>query len=164
MSIVRIWHREKLIRSIQASHTDNITKIMIYGAGYRATTIANLVEQGFPGTQMIGLIDDRIKMIGRYIGKFKVLGNKRDLDTLHKIHGFQQLWLSFSPTEENLSQIADWCNRHAVKLVVLPELEPFSSLHQQSRRDNNILVTDKQKIIISDMKRETHGKITAKRG
>ena len=156
MSIIRIWHRERLIRSIQVS-AGNKTKIVIYGVGYRGTTIANLVVQGFPGTQVIGLIDDRSSMRGRYIGKYKVLGNKRDLDTLQKIHNFQQLWLSFSPTEENLSQIADWCNRHAVKLVVLPELEPFSTLHQHPKNGNYNLQNNKQKITIPDRRNNLVG-------
>ena len=128
MSIRRIWGREKSIRSIQSLHTRNKNKIMIYGVGYRGSNMAKLVEQGFPGTEIVGLIDDRPEMRRCRIGKYKVIGCYRDLDTLHRIHKFDQLWMSFSPAEENFYQIDNWCQKNNIKLVVLPNIEAFSGL------------------------------------
>jgi lipopolysaccharide/colanic/teichoic acid biosynthesis glycosyltransferase len=157
ISIIRIWHREKKLRFIQSSHSGNKIKIVVYGVGYRGITMANLVEQGFPGAQLVGLIDDRVKMRGRYISKYKVLGCERDLDTLHKIYEFEQLWMSFSPSEESLSRLTGWCQLKNVKLVILPDIEPFSTLRESSLSDrsNDFLKPQYlfEKITIQDRRR-----------
>lgn len=131
ISMVRIWRREAWLKFIKSAHVGHKNKIVIYGGGLRAVTIASFVEQGFPGSRLMGIIDDRDEMRGRYFFKHKVLGCARDLETLHRIHKFEQLWMSFMPSKDKYYQIIDWCEEHAIKLVVLPNVEPFSTLQEQ---------------------------------
>lgn len=131
ISMVRIWRRKAWLRFIKSTHIGRKKKIVIYGAGLRAVTMASFIEQGFPGSELMGIIDDRDEMRGRYFFKHKVLGCARDLATLHKIHNFEQLWMSFMPPKDKYYQIIDWCDEYGIKLVVLPNVEPFSTLQEQ---------------------------------
>ena len=151
MSIIRIWYRERRMKHIKSSYSDEQINILVYGAGYRGASMASLIEHGFPRAHLVGLIDDRVNLRGRKIGKYKVLGCEQDLDALLKKYEFQQLWMSFSPSKENLGQITDWCKCHNIKLVILPNIEAFSNL------DNDTFIPAKkilEQIIISDRRRK----------
>jgi Predicted nucleoside-diphosphate sugar epimerases len=66
ISMVKVWRREAWLRFIKSSHIGRKKKIVIYGAGLRAVTMASFIDLGFPGSRLMGIIDDRDEMRGRY--------------------------------------------------------------------------------------------------
>ncbi len=103
-------------------------RILIYGAGHRGIALARLLEQGFPGVQIVGFFDDYDALRGRFIAKYKIVGCERDLTTAHAVYNIHQIWLAFVPTDDKYPRIKNWCDENNVTLVALHEIEPFARL------------------------------------
>lgn len=104
------------------------SKLLIYGAGKRGAALAGMLHYGFPNVKIVGFLDDSDDLQGRSIQGFEVLGRERDIGTIFDVHGFTQLWVSFRPDNLKAKRIVSWCNKNNVRLVIVPETEPFSSL------------------------------------
>ncbi len=128
----RLFYRERwrqLKRRASDNDTNGSVRVAIYGGGRRGGALASLFEQGFPDAKVVGFFDDNDnRMRGREIMGRKVLGSERDLDTVHAVHRIRQLWLTFAPNRHKRKRLEKWCRNNEVRLVVLPETGPFSSL------------------------------------
>jgi len=131
MSIaVRAWQRQRVLRSRRQTCKEGHTRIVVYGVGHRGVALAALLEQGFPQTRVLGFLDDRVS--GQLVAGHPILGAERDLDTVHAVHNIDQVWLSFSPESYKHDRLTEWCRRHGVKMVVLPEVRPFLELQERA--------------------------------
>jgi len=128
----RLFYRERwrrLKRRNNGNGANGVVRVAIYGAGRRGGALASLIEQGFPSAAVVGFFDDNdTRMRGREILGSKVLGSERDLDTVHAVHHLKQLWLTFMPDRHKRTRLENWCRTNDVRLVVLPEAGPFTSL------------------------------------
>jgi FlaA1/EpsC-like NDP-sugar epimerase len=125
---VRVWQREQARRLQRVKHRSGHARIVVYGAGYRGATLAPMLEHGFPRTRVLGFLDDNLS--SQSVAGMPILGAERDLDTVHAVHGIEQLWLTFEPESHKFNRLRGWCNRHGVKMVVLPEIRPFLDLSE----------------------------------
>jgi len=104
--------------------------IILYGAGHRGAALANLLNHGFPNARVAGFLDDNDRdLAGRHIAGYPILGSERDLDTVQAVHGMHQLWLTFEPNRFKYQRLKEWCDKNAVRLIVLPITEPFRMLY-----------------------------------
>lgn len=126
----RIYYRERWRNhSSPSAGGQRQVKVAIYGAGRRGGALAALINQGFRGASVVGFIDDSDHdMRGREIQGRRVLGSERDLNTIQAVHDLDQIWTTFVPDSPKHLRVRKWCSGHDVKLVVLPETEPFRSL------------------------------------
>ena len=124
---VRMWQRARVRRLRRGAHVGRWAKLVVYGAGHRGEALVSLLEHGFPGIKVLGFLDDQNR--GMVAGHF-ILGAERDLDTVHAVNQFDQIWLTFNPEPVKLRRLRRWCDRHRVKLVILPEFEAFQDLVQ----------------------------------
>ena len=125
----RVVHRERVRRSGRRSERGENAKLVIYGAGHRGAALAALLERGFPRAQMVGFLDDHVS--GQWVSGYPVLGAERDLDTLYAVHPIHEIWMTFEPEKHKNDRLRSWAQRHHVKIVVLPALEPFLSLQER---------------------------------
>lgn len=132
----RLYYRERWRnRKKNGNGNGPAVNVAIYGAGRRGGALAGLINQGFPGASVVGFIDDSDQdMRGREIQGRRVLGSERDLNTIHAVHSIDQIWTTFVPDSPKHRRVREWCADNEVKLVVLPESEPFQSLQEQSER------------------------------
>jgi len=129
MTLPRIAYRERWRRRAGQGRNGSATRIAVYGAGRRGAHLVPLLDQGFPDTEIIGLIDDNdAEMRGREIAGVKVLGSERDLATIQAVHRMHQLWTTFLPDIHKQCRLQKWCEENSVKLVVLPLSGPFATL------------------------------------
>jgi lipopolysaccharide/colanic/teichoic acid biosynthesis glycosyltransferase len=148
---MRVLHREryrKLEKRLGTAHNSDVRGdnwatqnpvVVIYGAGERGAALTGLLERGFPNVRIAGFLDDDHELIGRRISEHPVLGCERDLDTIHAVHKLQQLWFVFEPDRFKYRRLREWCNRNAVRCVVLPLTEPFWSLSGDPRAESSTM-------------------------
>ena len=156
MTGARLYYRERWRRQKRDSNGQaNDVRIAIYGAGRRGGTLASLFEQGFPDSELTGFFDDNdARMRGREINGRKVLGSERDLDTVHAVHGFNQLWLTFTPDQHKRRRLQRWCSDNKVNLIILPETAPFTALLPVER---SVEQTNRSELPEAEALRETAG-------
>ena len=123
---VRVLHRQRIRHLRRGLQKDGHVRLVVYGAGHRGVALASLLEHGFPTTRVLGFLDDRVS--GQMVAGHAILGAERDLDTVQAVHDIHQLWLTFAPESRKYGRLQDWCTRHSVKMVVLPDIEPFLKL------------------------------------
>jgi hypothetical protein len=127
--VVRALQRQRVLRQRRRACKHGHTRIVVYGVGHRGVALASLLEQGFPQARVLGFLDDRVS--GQSVAGHRILGAERDLDTVHAVHNIEQLWLTFSPESHKHNRLREWCGRHGVKMVVLPEVRPFLELPER---------------------------------
>ena len=125
----RVFYKEYLRRRDVLGHAKpGRINVLIYGTDDRAINLGSLIQRGFTGANLIGFVDDTADIRGRTILDLKILGSERDLPTIKSVHHFKQLWFSAVPDTVKLKRIRHWADENGVELVILPALEPFSSL------------------------------------
>lgn len=126
----RLYYRERWRnRASPSAGGQQQVKVAIYGAGRRGGALAGLINHGFRGASVVGFIDDSDHdMRGCEIQGRRVLGTERDLGTIQTVYALDQIWTTFVPDSPKHLRLRKWCSGHDVKLVVLPETEPFRSL------------------------------------
>ena len=133
MVTARILYRERCRRPVPGSGAQGV-RLAVYGAGHRGVALATLLVQGFPRVEVVGFLDDNdAEMRGRMVGERPVLGSERDLDTVHAVHKINQIWMTFEPEVHKRIRLTDWTKEHDVRLVVLPEIQPFLALTERRR-------------------------------
>ena len=130
MASARLYYRERWRQRKKLRNGNGTSqRLAIYGAGRRGGALATLLENGFPEARLVGFIDDDDSdMRGRIIQGNKVLGGERDLGTVHAVHRFEQLWLTFEPNVQKHRRLLNWCDDNEVQLVIIPRTEPFRGL------------------------------------
>lgn len=99
-------------------------KIAIYGAG----RIGNAMAGWMFNDGMVGFIDDDPELKGRRISGYFVLGHESDIPTIHEVYRFHELWVSFVPESHKRNRLNEICRQKNIRLIIIPELEPFSSM------------------------------------
>lgn len=139
MKTVRVFYSEYFRNRAQnpSPHADiDHAALLIYGAGGAGIALAGLLKHAFPMTRVVGFLDDNDQDLrGRTISGYPVLGSERDLDTLHAVYRLGQIWTTFEPNRFKFQRLTDWCERNAVRLVILPLTQPFLSLSSPSFTD-----------------------------
>lgn len=108
-------------------HSKNILatqKIIIYGAGRVGRSLSSCIHNA----GMIGFIDDDDELLGRRISGYPVIGHESDIPTIHDVHSFDQLWLSFKPDMYKRYRLNKICTNIGISMVVIPEIEPFAGM------------------------------------
>lgn len=139
MGTARILYRERCRRRRTPGSGAQGVRLAVYGAGQRGVALATLLAQGFPRVKVVGFLDDNdAEMRGRMVGGRPVLGSERDLDTVHAVHKINQIWMTFEPEVHKRIRLTDWTKEHDVRLVVLPEIQPFLALTERRFCPNHL--------------------------
>ncbi|MCK5719145.1 MAG: sugar transferase [Thiomargarita sp.] len=130
MIMIRILYREHYLKSKKNNHF-HATKInlLVYGANRHCVPLLSLLELRFPKVQIVGFIDDKKIIRGRFISKYKIIGCERDLDTLYKLHNFEHIWVTFIPSKDKQERLENWCKQNNVNLTIIFSMAPFTYLH-----------------------------------
>jgi len=96
--------------------------IAMYGAGRVGNALASWMSNG----ALVGFIDDDPELKGRRVAGRFVLGHESDIPTVHEVHGFAELWVTFRPDPLKRRRLHGICEQRKIELVVIPELEPFA--------------------------------------
>ena len=107
-----------------ADRSDGARGILIYGAGRTGLALAGCFVNG----NLIGFVDDKPELRGALIRGFKVFGQENDMSTIHKVHSIEHLWVTFNPATSKRVRLEKFCERNKIRLLILPELEPFNTL------------------------------------
>ena len=113
------WEKSPTERSHGTERT------IIYGADRTGLALASCFANG----NLIGFVDDDPYLGGGRIRGFKVFGHESDISTIHKVHPFENLWVTFYPATGKRVRLEKFCECNNIKLLILPELEPFTILH-----------------------------------
>jgi lipopolysaccharide/colanic/teichoic acid biosynthesis glycosyltransferase len=114
------WRWEKSI----SSDLETGGKVLIYGAGRTGLALAGCLCR----TWFIGFIDDNPDVIGNQIRGLPVLGNESHIATIHLVHPFKELWVTFVPAQTKRERLEAICSRLQVKMTILPEFEPIAQM------------------------------------
>jgi UDP-N-acetylmuramyl pentapeptide phosphotransferase/UDP-N-acetylglucosamine-1-phosphate transferase len=62
----------------------DVSRVLVYGAGLRYSAFRReLVRNAYAGDRIIvGIVDDNLSLIGKYVGEVKVLGSRKDIGDL----------------------------------------------------------------------------------
>jgi dTDP-glucose 4,6-dehydratase len=120
--LIRIYSREKynFINLFKSSGK----KTVIYGAGSLGLLISKqIVKDSKSGIQILGFIDDNLKIRNYRINKFKVLGDLDKLKELHEKLGFELIFVAIKDISNNhLEQINSICEELKIELKIVPSL------------------------------------------
>ncbi len=103
--------------------------VAVYGTGRGGRALASWFSNG----TVKGFIDDIPEHKGKRIEGYPVLGHGAEIPTIHQVHHFDELWITFVPKKAKRRQIEQICRELDIELVILPELEPFARL---ARKDS----------------------------
>ncbi len=120
-----LWEIKPLDSQRQAA-----SNILIYGAGRVGMSMSRLINGKSSSIKLVGFIDDDPDLRGRRVQGFQVLGRESDIPTIHAVHKFDEIWLTFNPDKIKRSRVHVFCQRQQVKMTVLSEMEPFSRIFE----------------------------------
>ena len=99
--------------------------LLIYGANEAGMALANWVTASSSRIRLPGFLTDDQEQIGQRVHGVRVLGSERDLPTILKTHQIEEIWMMFTPDHIKRHRLRTFCQQNDIKLVILPELEPF---------------------------------------
>lgn len=105
--------------------------VVIYGAGRIGTVLSNLINGRASCMKLYGFIDDDPELRGCRIHGQDVLGRESDIHTIHAVHKFTELWVTFPPDRIKKMRLQDFCQKMNVKMIMLTEMEPFSRIFKK---------------------------------
>jgi lipopolysaccharide/colanic/teichoic acid biosynthesis glycosyltransferase len=125
----------RILSSIRSDRTEKglfrpSNRIVVYGAGKRGLGLLNWVNNG--NADFVGFLDDSPQLRGRYVHGYRVLGRESDIPTVHCVHHIDEIWVTFNLNSQKLNRLLSLCDEHQIRLVVLPELEPFYRLFRHA--------------------------------
>ena len=136
LAIPRVWarlHYEKL-KMVESDHSK---RVLIYGSSKAGIALASWMKNCSLGLSLIGFLDDDPKFRTKHIAGTKVLGRESDIPTVNEVYHIDEIWMTFAPEEMKCNRILSQCKKHNIKLVILPELEPFSRFSPSSAEKHN---------------------------
>ena len=104
------------------------SNILIYGAGRIGMSMSGLINGEASPMKLIGFIDDNPVLRGRRVQGFEVLGRESDIPTIHAVHKFDEIWITFKPDDAKRFRIQTFCQKKKIRLSFLAEMEPFSRI------------------------------------
>ena len=110
------------------THRQATSNILIYGAGRIGTSMSGLINGNASSMKLVGFIDDNPNLRGRRVHGFEVLGRESDIPTIHTVHRFNEIWMTFKPDKIKRLRMQAFCEKQQIKMTVLAELEPFSRI------------------------------------
>jgi len=127
LSLPRIWARMEW-EMIRASNPEGRGQVhlLIYGAGKRGGSLANWVRYGTKGLKLVGFIDDSPALRGQRVFGYAIYGRESDIGTIAAVHQISEIWTTFIPDPRKRARLQLACEKANIKLVIIPELEPFS--------------------------------------
>lgn len=102
--------------------------IMIYGAGRIGTVLSNLIHGNASRMVVYGFIDYLPELRGRRINGHEVLGRESDIQTIHAVHKFDELWVTFPADQIKRKRLQAFCQKENVKMIVITDIDPFSRI------------------------------------
>jgi len=102
--------------------------VVVCGIDTKSISLCNLLTEGYKRARLVGLISDDANQVRREIHGIEVIGMCADLDVLVERYRFEQLWIGASLSSRLQHEIKTWCANNSVLVVVLDDLEGFSSL------------------------------------
>lgn len=120
-----LWEIKPLDSRRQAA-----SNILIYGAGRVGMSMSRLINGKSSSIKLVGFVDDNPDLRGRRVQGFQVLGRESDIPTIHAVHKFDEIWLTFHPDKIKRSRVHMFCEKQQVKMAVLAEMEPFSRIFE----------------------------------
>ncbi|MFB3885561.1 MAG: sugar transferase [Thermodesulfobacteriota bacterium] len=133
--IVRRIQWERIDRNGERSGKSH--KVLVYGAGRGGAALANWIKTTSNGLSCVGFLDDDPDLAGRVVSGYKVLGRESDVPTIHAVYDVDEIWMTFRPGEIKRHRFQKVCEDLNIKLVVFPEIEPFSKLFHDDRKGPN---------------------------
>jgi FlaA1/EpsC-like NDP-sugar epimerase len=109
--------------NVQAEHYSHL---LIYGAGKRGQALAKWTQYGTKCLKMKGFIDDDPDLRSKRVFGYYIYGRESDIPTVVAVHDITEIWVSFLPDEKKREMLKLICAQCAIKLVIIPEIEPFS--------------------------------------
>ena len=104
--------------------------VLIYGAGRIGTSMSGLINGRASAMELVGFVDDNPYLRGRRVHGYEVLGRESDLPTIHAVHKFDEIWMTFKPDEIKRLRLTAFCQKQQVKMTILAEMEPFSRIFE----------------------------------
>jgi lipopolysaccharide/colanic/teichoic acid biosynthesis glycosyltransferase len=115
---------------MHVSNTTNEVRVLIYGAGTVGIILANWLKNSLLNAKFIGFLDDHALLRKRQIYGYRVLGRESDIATIHKVHNIHEIWVTFKIDDIKRQRLMQVCNQHNIRLLVFPDIEPFSRFYQ----------------------------------
>ena len=107
-------------------------KIVIYGAGRQGIALSRCVGSGC----VVGFIDDSEFLKGRRLVGHRILGRESDIPTIHAVHKFNEIWVTFEMQPEQRERVESLCKKQGIELIFIPEHEPFVRVvYQKTDKD-----------------------------
>jgi lipopolysaccharide/colanic/teichoic acid biosynthesis glycosyltransferase len=125
LALPRVWNRLRY-EKIDAKRPSPSHRLVIYGANNGGTALAAWMKSNKNGLLLLGFLDDEPEFRGKMVSGFKVLGRESDIPTVHEVLKFDEIWLTFQPDKIKRRRLETICERINARLVILPDLEPFS--------------------------------------
>lgn len=125
LTMPRIYFRLHSERSVK-NPMDRTRNILIYGAGRSGSILSIWMKNGNKGLNLIGFVDDTPELGNKRVNGHKILGVERDIPTIHQVYEIHEIWVTFIPNPNKKLRLKSLCEKNQCRLVVFPELEPFS--------------------------------------
>jgi len=92
--------------------------------------MSGLINGRASAMKLVGFVDDNPYLRGRRVHGYEVLGRESDLPTIHAVHKFDEIWMTFKPDEIKRLRMMAFCQKQQVKMTILAEMEPFSRIFE----------------------------------
>lgn len=112
----------------QKNNEASKTRVLIIGAGYAGSVIADEFLKNSDKYTVVGIVDDDKNKIGRRICGFSVLGDCTKIPEIVKKHGVQSIALAIpSISSSDKSRILGICSETVCDLKILPDVRTIMS-------------------------------------
>ena len=111
-----VWHRQ---------FPKSETRVLIAGAGESGQALAWRLKYRAPGTafRVIGFVDDDADKSGLFVEGAKVLGTRRDIPQLAKLHDVELIVVAVhNISGEDIRDVLHLCEQTAARIKVIPNL------------------------------------------
>jgi lipopolysaccharide/colanic/teichoic acid biosynthesis glycosyltransferase len=124
LTLPRIWLRFKTEKT-RVSRQQNSSPVFVYGANARGIALANWLTHG-QEKRVLAFFDDESVFHGKQLMGLPVLRRTSDILVFQAKHKANEIWVAHQLNEELKVNIANFCRRQKIKLVMMSEIESFS--------------------------------------
>jgi len=128
----RLFLRYRWSQQNDKQETCNQKTILVYGAGTLGISLARYLELKEGAVyQMLGFMDDNVRLKGRNVVGLRILGGQADLATFHSVHAVSEVWLACNMDKRRRESLSLLCKSLEVSLVPVCDQYPFRELASQ---------------------------------